>query len=449
MKAKDIVNSVKIDLDNGQIRLGENRFLLFAADALGFLRKDLINTLGDEVTKGLLFRLGYQAGYVESISLAKAFSWKNEYERLKAVCKLHSLKGLAQSSEVKVKVNPSKKHFYMEGQWPDSFEAEQHLRLLGREKYPVCWILSGFISGYTSAIIGSTTLCLETSCRGKGDAVCSWQVKRSTEWGRAGKEMSDFLHSIDLRGRIDLLEQIVDEKTRALKETHEYLLKAEKLIAIGQISARIAHEMRNPLTVIGGFANLVKRRAELRMPEKKYVEIIISEVGRLERFLNDVLTYSTEFPMDRHELNVNKLLVDVVLLFEKTLSQNGIMVCQSLDEGLPLFLGDKKKLEEVFIHLAGNAVNAMPNGGRMTVSSRYISEPLPARIRIEIGDTGVGIPPDVLDKVFDPFFTTKTISSGLGLTVSREILKRHNGTISVVSEVNKETTVIIELLVSS
>lgn len=449
MKAKDIINSVKIDLENGQISLGENRFLLFAMDALGFLRKDLINTLGDEISKGLLFRLGYQAGYVEAISLAKDFSWKNEYERLKAVCKLHSLKGLAQSSEVKVKMNPSKKNFYMEGKWPDSFEAEQHLRLLGREEYPVCWILSGFISGYTSAVIGSTTLCLETSCRGKGDPVCSWQVKRSSDWGRAGKEMSDFLHSIDLRGRIDLLEQIVDEKTRALKETHEYLLKAEKLIAIGQISAKIAHEMRNPLTVIGGFANLVKRRAKLRMPEKKYVEIIISEVGRLERFLNDVRTYSTEFPMERHELNINKLLVDVVLLFEKTLSQNGIMVCQSLDEGLPLFLGDKKRLEEVFIHLVGNAVNTLQNGGRITLSTRYVPDPIPARIRIEVSDTGAGIPAEVLDKIFDPFFTTKTISSGLGLTVSREILKRHNGTISIVSEVDKGTTVIIEVLVPS
>ncbi len=446
MKAKDLTESVKIDLHGGKSSLGGSRFLLFPADALGFLRKDLMNTLGDEITRGLLFRLGYQAGYVAAINLAKDFSWKSEDERLDVLCTMIKIEGLAQPADVKKEIDLANKRFYMEGKWLNSFEAEQHLKLFGLDDRPVCWTLEGFMSGYTSAITGCTTLCLETECTGKGDDVCSWQIKPAVEWGQIGKAMSSFLRSIDLKGRIDLLEQIVDEKTRALKETHEYLLRAEKMIAIGQISARIAHEMRNPLTVVGGFANLINRRLKLRMPEKKYVEIIISEVSRLERFLNDVLTYSTEFPMERAPLNINKLLIDVLLLFEKTFAENGIIVCQCLDEHIPLLTGDKKRLEEVFIHLIANAVNAMPRGGHLTVASKHVPDPPPARLRIEIADSGVGIPREVMERIFDPFFTTKTISSGLGLTVSKEILKRHNGMISILSEVNRGTTVIVELL---
>ncbi len=446
MKPEDLAASMKIDLQTGDIHLGKNRFLLFTRDGLGFLRKDLINTLGDEITKGVLFRLGYQAGYVEAINLAKDFSWENDEERLRAVCDLHTIKGLAQPVDIKIEVASDKKHLYMEGKWLDSFEVEQHLKHFGLEKHGVCWTLEGFVSGYISAVIGHTALCLETACRGKGDPTCSWQVKPAAEWGRTGKEMSNFLRSIDIRGRIDLLEQIVDEKTKALKETHEYLLKAEKLIAIGHISAKIAHEIRNPLTVIGGFANLIQRRTRLTMPEKKYVEIIISEVGRLERFLNDVLTYSTEFPIERRQLNINKLIIDVLLLFEDTFVRSGIAVHQYLEEDMSLVSGDKKKLEEVFIHLFSNAVNAMPKGGHLRIITSHMSDPPPSRLRIEIADSGVGISGDVLDKIFDPFFTTKTISSGLGLTVSREILKRHNGTIKLLSEVGKGTTVIIELI---
>lgn len=442
MKAEDLAASVKVDFHTGQIELGKNHFLLFTTDALGFLRRDLINTLGDDITKGLFFRLGYQAGYIEALNLAKAFTWESDYERLRAVCDLHVIKGLARVEDVKIEISPDRKTFYMEGKWLDSFEVEQHLKQFGTEKHNVCWYLQGFVSGYAGSIIGHTALCLEATCRGKGDPACSWQVKPASEWGEAGKELSDFLRSIDIRGRIDLLEQIVDEKTKALKETHEYLLRAEKLVAIGQISAKIAHEIRNPLTVIGGFANLIQRRTKLQMPDQKYVEIIISEVSRLERFLSDVLTYSTEFPIERRELNINKLIIDVLLLFEKTFSQCGIAVHQYLDENISLLPGDKRRLEEVLIHLVSNAVNAMPEGGNLRIMSSQLSDP--PRIRIEVADSGVGIPREVLDRIFEPFFTTKTVSSGLGLTVSREILKRHNGTIKIFSEVGSGTTVIIE-----
>ena len=232
---------------------------------------------------------------------------------------------------------------------------------------------------------------------------------------------------------------------RILKATHEYLRKAEKRIAMGEISDKIAHEIRTPLTVIGGFAKRLRKKASMRLGEEKYAGIIAEEVARLESFINDILLYSGELPLEKKELNVNKLISEVLLLLDKDLTQRGISVSTSFAEGIPLICLDRRKLEEVFINIILNAIHAMEKGGNLTVQTEYVQEKVPKTIKIAISDTGKGIPGDVLEKVFDPFFSTKTVGSGLGLTVAREILKRHNGTIGLRSEVGKGTTVTVEL----
>ncbi len=232
---------------------------------------------------------------------------------------------------------------------------------------------------------------------------------------------------------------------RLLKATREYLRKAEKRIAIGEISDKIAHEIRTPLTVIGGFARRLRNKASMRLSEEKYAGIIANEVARLESLINDILLYSGEIPLEKKELNVNKLISEVLLLLDKDLTQKGISVSTSFAEGIPLICVDRRKLGEVFINIIINAMHAMEKGGNLGVQTEYVQEKVPKTIKIAISDTGKGIPGDVLEKVFDPFFSTKTVGSGLGLTVAREILKRHNSTIGIRSEVGKGTTVTVEL----
>jgi signal transduction histidine kinase len=232
---------------------------------------------------------------------------------------------------------------------------------------------------------------------------------------------------------------------RMLKASHEYLRQAEKLIAIGEISDKLAHEIRNPLTAIGGFAKRLRKKASIRLGEEEYAGIIANEVNRLETLVSDILLYSGQIPLEKKELNLNKLISEVLLLFDNDLTRRGISVSTSFGEGIPLMRVDKRKLGEVFINIIINAMYSMEKGGDLTVQTEYVKEKTPNTIRIAISDTGKGIAGDILDKVFDPFFTTKTTGSGLGLTVAKEILRRHNGTISLRSEVGKGTTVIIEL----
>lgn len=431
----------------GVISVNDMRMVLISAEAFGFLRKDLINTLGEGITGGILIRYGYQFGYSDAIRLAGKFDWDTDLDRISAGPIMHMLEGVAHVDLKLIEFDREKGNFTMEGVWLNSFEAEQHLKHFGKGKSPVCWTLIGYASGFATAFFGKSIVCLETECVGKGDERCYWVMKPADVWGDKAKDIINFLESVDIKGRLDLLEQIVDEKAKALKVTHEYLLQAEKLIAIGEISAKIAHEIRNPLTVIGGFANLLRKKANLHLPEEKYAEIIVNEVARLERFINDILLYSTEIPLEKKELNVNKLITEVLLLFDKDLIQQGISVNTSFDENIPLILGDKKKLEEVFINIIINAIYTMEKGGNLTLQTQYVKEKIPKTIKIAISDRGKGIPKDVLAKVFDPFFTTKTVGSGLGLTVAREILKRHNGTIGVQSEAGKGTTVTVELTI--
>jgi nitrogen-specific signal transduction histidine kinase len=431
--------------EKGVISLNDMRMLLISTEAFGFLRKDLVNTLGEGITRGILIRYGYQFGYSDAIRLAKKFDWDTDLDRMSVGPMMHMLEGVAHVDLKLIEFDREKGNFTMEGVWLNSFEAEQHLKHFGKGKAPVCWTLIGYASGYATAFFGKSIVCLETECMGKGDDRCYWVMKPADVWGNKAKEIVNFLESVDIKGRLDLLEQIVDEKTKALKVTHEYLRQAEKLIAMGEISAKIAHEIRNPLTVIGGFSNLLRKRAKLRLPEEKYTEIIVNEVARLEKFINDILLYSREIPMEKKGLNINKLITEVLLLFDKDLIQQDVSVNSSFDESIPLIPGDKKKLEEAFINIIINAIHAMEKGGNLTLQTQYLKERIPKTIKITISDTGKGIPRDVLGKVFDPYFTTKTVGSGLGLTIARQILKRHNGTIGIRSEFGKGTKVTVTL----
>ncbi len=261
-------------------------------------------------------------------------------------------------------------------------------------------------------------------------------------------DASDFITKPVANEALSVALKRAEERTetrRVLKASHEYLRQAEKLIAIGEISDKVAHEIRNPLMVIGGFAKRLRKKASMRLGEEKYAGIIANEVTRLESFMNDILLYSGQIPLERKELNINKLISEVLLLFDKELTQRGISVSTSFGESIPLIRVDRKKLGEVFINIIINAIHSMEKGGNLTVQTEYVKEKIPNTTRIAISDTGKGIASDLLDKVFDPFFTTKTVGSGLGLTVAREIIRRHNGTMAVQSKIGKGTTVIVEL----
>ena len=238
------------------------------------------------------------------------------------------------------------------------------------------------------------------------------------------------------------------ERDRAEQEKKDLQLQlahAEKLAALGRFTANIAHEIRNPLTSVGGFA----RRLDKVMPEdtkeKEYTKIIIAEVNRLEKILNNILSFSKETPPNYTRNNLTDLIERMVLLHGDLLKEKSIVVQKSLAE-IPKFSFDRDMLIEALDNILLNAVDSMTEGGTLTVITEKEEKQEGARVSVKVKDTGAGISQDQLEMIFEPFYTTKVAEgTGLGLSITRKIMESMDGTVDIESEVGKGSTITLSL----
>ena len=226
------------------------------------------------------------------------------------------------------------------------------------------------------------------------------------------------------------------------RELQDELVQSERLAVIGEMSARIAHEIRNPLATIGGFA-----RSLQRAPTPDRIDtasrIISQEVTRLEELLTDILNYTRPRALKREPVNLPDLITDVYHQVGEGLEGRGIAYRQNAPHDLPETSVDPAQFKQVLINIFKNAFQAMPNGGKLHVDIRK-KEDQP-HIEIEIRDTGPGIPAEIQDEIFKPYFTTKTTGTGLGLVISKQIVERHGGTLSFTSHSDSGTSIFIHL----
>ncbi len=240
-----------------------------------------------------------------------------------------------------------------------------------------------------------------------------------------------------LEGRARELEQAL----RELRRSEEKLVRAEKLAAVGEVTARIAHDIRNPLVAVGGFArSILKPDVDLERA-RRYARIISEEVDALERVLNDLLGFASTRVPRKEWLSLNELVERTVLIMGHELEHCGIDVHLLLQPELGPVWADSTQLSQVMFNLLRNAVEAMDRGGVLTVKTTASSR----RARIDVTDTGPGIPEQALGRVFDPFFTTKPEGTGLGLSMVHQIVRNHGGTVDVDSAVGRGTTIAITL----
>jgi two-component system, NtrC family, sensor histidine kinase HydH len=227
--------------------------------------------------------------------------------------------------------------------------------------------------------------------------------------------------------------QSVETAHRNLRETQEQLLQKEKLATIGEMSASIAHELKNPLVSVGGFARRLTKSLDQQDPSHKYAEIIQQETERLEKMLDNILSFSKQHLLCIREYQLEDVLERVLTLEGEKLQQAEISLQLNLTENLPQMQGDSEQLEQVFINLISNARQAMPTGGTLQISSqncRLRGEPA---VKVEIQDSGGGIPPKMMRNIFNPFFTTKEEGTGLGLPISHRIIEHHQGEIGAIN----------------
>src|SRR5213082_1713911 len=238
---------------------------------------------------------------------------------------------------------------------------------------------------------------------------------------------------------------------------YEKMKERDRLAALGEMAAGLAHEIRNPLGAIKGAAQYLDP-AGLQPGDAEILNIIVEEVNRLDGVVAQFLAYSRPFPSAAsgkfQSTDLNDVLWKTMKLIENDMPKN-VAVELDLTPGLPAINADAEQLKQVFINLALNAVQAMPDGGRLTVRTRRphapielgLSEHTPRysadQLEVRFADTGAGIPDDALDRIFIPFYTTKTKGTGLGLAISQRIVKGHGGTIEVQSRVGEGTEFIL------
>ncbi len=212
---------------------------------------------------------------------------------------------------------------------------------------------------------------------------------------------------------------------RELENSFEQLKRAERLSAVGQLSAGLAHEIRNPLASIEGAAEILGQPGLSPQRHEEFLGIIRKECRRVNRLLTELLDFARLRPPERRTVAVEPLLDKVANLVARSAEKNSIRIRQAVAPGLPTLVGDPEQLTQVLLNLALNAIQAMPDGGEIVLSARREGN----GILMEVRDQGVGVPEEDWERIFDPFFTTKSDGTGLGLSIAHQIVAQHGGAI--------------------
>jgi two-component system NtrC family sensor kinase len=273
-----------------------------------------------------------------------------------------------------------------------------------------------------------------TYIRKDGDIV-EGNLSASIIYDAAGNEAASVGIFVDLKERLEM--------ERTLRQIQEQLLNSEKLAAMGRLTSQIAHELNNPLYGIMNTLELLKSEISPASKRRKVLEMALSETVRLSDLLRKMLSFSKPDQEERQIVDINTILDEILLLHEKQLRENDIRIVYSFGDDLGKVHASINQLRQVFLNMVGNARDAMPEGGTLTVKTSSSDH----TITIDITDTGVGIKEENIKKIFDAFFTTKDSVKGvgLGLSVCYGFIVDHGGDITVKSKPGSGTTFTITL----
>ena len=303
----------------------------------------------------------------------------------------------------------------------------------------------------------------------KGDLEAEADIQSKDELGKLGRNFNRMLKTIreTHEQNVQLLRQVNqfnEELTRkieaatselakrneelrllneALFESQRQLSQSEKLAAVGQVTAAMAHQIGTPLNSISGYIQLILQDGNLQPKDQDRLKIIESQLDRLADSVKNLLSSTRPPKPQLRTLDVNEVLEELIHLSEPWFLARNVRFSITLSPNLPPLLGDPTHLQTLFLNLITNALDAMPQGGMLTIKTRQVPPPLSSEdgkwLEISIIDTGIGITEESKKRIFDPFFTTKKMGegTGLGLPICEKIIKEHSGRIEVESEVGK------------
>ncbi|WP_180271551.1 PAS domain-containing sensor histidine kinase [Fredinandcohnia onubensis] len=228
------------------------------------------------------------------------------------------------------------------------------------------------------------------------------------------------------------IHQITKDITESIL-AEERLRRSDKLAAVGLLAAGVAHEIRNPLTTLKGFVQLLMTDID-----KHHADILLSEIDRINLIVSEFLILSKPQVIKYESQNIKLILNNIMSILETQATLKGIQLISEYDLDIPFINCEQNQLKQVFINLIKNAIEAMPNGGKINIKAKKINNKM---ISIQIIDQGIGIKEESIPKLGEPFYTTKETGTGLGLMVCFRIIEQHGGIMNISSQINKGTTV--------
>jgi len=254
-------------------------------------------------------------------------------------------------------------------------------------------------------------------------------------------------HAVNLEKEVEAKTASLKTELQERKKMEKVLLESEKMAAVGQLAAGVAHEINNPLGVILGFSQSIVKHIKtgdaLEMPLKS----IEREAVRCKELVQNLLTFSRTGQAEREEANLNQLIESSLSLVMAQSKIKNVELVKDLSSNIPKLLSNKNQIQQMMMNLINNALDAMPKGGKLTLRSKKSRLNNQDAVEIQVEDTGVGIPKEIQTKIFEPFFTTKEVGqgTGLGLSLVYEIVQKHQGQIKVDSQTGKGTVFTIVL----
>jgi two-component system, sporulation sensor kinase E len=226
------------------------------------------------------------------------------------------------------------------------------------------------------------------------------------------------------------------EELKKMQKMQEELRRLDRLSALGQLAAGVAHEVRNPLGIIKNSAQILESKPLTSARKKEIVNFIIEESERINRVIDNFLQFARTPKMKKEKTNINDVLDRTMRLVSDTLAKNDIEVIKDYTDSIPLIRADSSQLQQLFLNLILNSIEAMPKGGDLKISTQLENR----KIRIVFSDTGCGISGRLKNKIFEPFYTTREHGTGLGLAIVHKIVENHEGKITLESKVGKGST---------
>jgi two-component system sporulation sensor kinase A len=332
---------------------------------------------------------------------------------------------LVESSLDAIGIHDGKTWLFMNGPGLQMFGAASEADVIGK---PVC----DFLTPDQSAVFRKQSRTIMTDKQVVGRTEMKW---RTVDGRQIHSETIGI--PIDYENRVAV--QVIIRDITERKRSEELLLKSEKLSAVGQLAAGVAHEIRNPLTALKGFTQLLTDSCV--GSTKRYLDIMQTELDRIDVILNELLILAKPQAVKFHPQPIGAVLQEVITLLSTQAILQNVIIDSSVDPHGPVVNCERNQMKQVFVNIIKNAIEAMPGGGRLSISARTDDD----KVFIQFVDEGEGIPPELVPRLGEPFFTTKEKGTGLGLLMSHRIVLAHQGTIDISSEVGKGTTVSVVL----